>query len=70
MIYVVLPAYNEEDALEPLAEKIAVTMRELDAEYEIVVGDDGSRDRTAEILQQLVHRYPMHVITHPRNRGL
>ncbi len=70
MIYIVLPAYNEEDALEPLCEKIAQTMGELDADYEIVVGDDGSRDRTPEILQDLVHRYPMHVITHVRNRGL
>ncbi len=70
MIYVVLPAYNEEDALEPLCEKIAQTMQELDADYQIVVGDDGSRDRTPEILRELVHRYPMHVITHVRNRGL
>ncbi len=70
MIYVVLPAYNEEDALEPLSEKIALTMREMDAEYEIVVGDDGSRDRTSEILRELGQRYPMHVITHVRNRGL
>lgn len=70
MIYVVLPAYNEEDALEPLTEKIDQTMREMGAEYQIVVGDDGSRDRTPEILRELVHRYPMHVITHKRNRGL
>lgn len=70
MIYVVLPAYNEEDALEPLCEKIAQTMQALDADYQIVVGDDGSRDRTPEILRELVHRYPMHVITHVRNRGL
>jgi len=70
MIYVVLPAYNEEDALEPLAEKIDQAMRALGAEYQIVVGDDGSQDRTPEILRALVQRYPMHVITHRRNRGL
>lgn len=70
MIYVVLPAYNEEDALEPLAAKIDAVMRELDADYEIVVVNDGSGDRTAEILQDLASRYPMHVITHRINRGL
>ena len=70
MIYIVLPAYNEEDALEPLSEKIDQAMRLLGAEYQIVVGDDGSRDRTPEILRELVQRYPMHVITHKRNRGL
>jgi len=70
MIYVVLPAYNEEDALEPLCEKIDQTMRAMGADYLIVVGDDGSRDRTPDILRELVLRYPMHVITHRRNRGL
>jgi dolichol-phosphate mannosyltransferase len=70
MIYVLLPAYNEEDALEPLAAKIDDVMRGLDADYEIVVVNDGSRDRTAEILEQLSARYPIHVITHRINRGL
>lgn len=70
MIYVLLPAYNEEDALEPLAEKIDAVMRELDADYEIVVVNDGSRDRTAEILADLSRRYPLHAITHRINRGL
>lgn len=70
MIYVLLPAYNEEDALEPLAEKIDGCMRELDADYEIVVVNDGSRDRTSEILEELSSRYPIHVLTHKINRGL
>lgn len=70
MIYVLLPAYNEEDALRPLAEKIESVMRELDADYEIVVVNDGSRDDTAEILAELSGRYPIHVITHKLNRGL
>ncbi len=70
MIYVLLPAYNEEDALEPLAAKINRVMRELDADYEMVVVNDGSRDRTAAILQELSGQYPMHVITHRINRGL
>ncbi|MGQ0538902.1 MAG: glycosyltransferase [Gemmatimonadaceae bacterium] len=70
MIFVLLPAYNEEDALEPLAAKIAGAMRELDADYEIVVVNDGSRDRTGEILRDLSERYPIQVITHKINRGL
>jgi dolichol-phosphate mannosyltransferase len=70
MIYVVLPAYNEEDALEPLCEKIDREMRAFGADYEIVVVDDGSVDRTSEILRSLATRYPMQVITHRRNRGL
>src|SRR5512145_319120 len=45
-------------------------MRELDADYEIVVVNDGSRDRTAEILEKLGVRFPIHAITHKLNRGL
>lgn len=70
MIHVLLPAYNEEDALRPLAEKIEHVMRRLDAAYQIVVIDDGSSDRTAEVLEELKLSHPIHIITHRYNRGL
>ncbi len=70
MIYILLPAYNEEDALRPLAAKIDGTMRELGSQYQIVVVNDGSRDRTGEIALELSTSYPIHVITHRYNRGL
>src|SRR5688572_20033370 len=70
MIYILLPAYNEEDALRPLAEKIHATMREHNYAYRIVVVNDGSKDRTAEILKELQETYPIDVITHVFNRGL
>lgn len=70
MIYVLLPAYNEEDALRPLAAKIDGVMREMAMAYRIVVVNDGSRDRTAEICRELEREYPLHVITHRYNRGL
>jgi dolichol-phosphate mannosyltransferase len=70
MIYILLPAYNEEDALRPLVEKIDRAMRELGVLYRVVVVDDGSRDATAEIGQELSADYPVNVITHRYNRGL
>lgn len=70
MIYIVLPAYHEEVGLEPLVRKIAQTMTELDAEYQIVVVNDGSLDRTGEILTRLMTEFPIHAISHRRNRGL
>ncbi|MFN2399256.1 MAG: glycosyltransferase [Gemmatimonadaceae bacterium] len=70
MIYVLLPAYNEQHALPPLIEKIDVVMREMCAAYQVVVVNDGSRDRTSEILRDLCKRYPVHAITHKYNRGL
>jgi dolichol-phosphate mannosyltransferase len=70
MIYLLLPAYNEEQALTPLLEKIDRVMREMGSWYRIVVVDDGSTDNTAETARALSERYPLHIITHKYNRGL
>lgn len=69
MIWVLLPAYNEEDALRPLVEKIVDAVSPLGA-YRVVVVNDGSHDRTSEILAELAREYPVHAITHRYNRGL
>ena len=68
MIYFLLPAYNEEDAITPLTEKIAAAMAEIGAAYQIVVVNDGSRDRTLERCRELSGRYSMHIISHKINR--
>lgn len=70
MIYVLLPAYNEEDAIRPLTEKIDAAMSAAGVSYRIVAVNDGSRDKTGAILEELRARYPVHVITHKINRGL
>jgi len=70
MIYVLLPAYNEEDALPPLVQRIDTVMRGMPSPYRVVVVNDGSRDRTAQILAELSARYPLEALTHKHNRGL
>jgi dolichol-phosphate mannosyltransferase len=70
MIYLLLPAYNEESALPLLADKIDRVMKRMSMPYRIVVVNDGSKDRTFEIGEQLRQQYPMDVITHRYNRGL
>jgi dolichol-phosphate mannosyltransferase len=70
MIFVLLPAYNEEDALRPLLQKVDAVMRGLAAQYRVVVVDDGSSDATASILTELQAEYPVEVLTHKMNRGL
>jgi dolichol-phosphate mannosyltransferase len=68
MIWLFLPAYNEEDSLPALLPKIAQTLT--GHEYRMVVVDDGSCDRTAEILAEFSSKLPLDVVTHPINRGL
>ncbi len=60
--YVVVPAYNEEKTLEGVIDGLTHYFRR----EEIVVVNDGSRDRTAEIARSK----GVHVLTHLINRGL
>ena len=66
LISIVIPMYNEEAAI---ADDLTLIRRTMDAQgspYEIIVVDDGSTDRTAEI----VRGFPsVSLIQHPYNRG-
>lgn len=70
MIIVLLPAYNEEASLPALAPQLRASLDAMGEPYRIVVCNDGSRDRTAQVLADLVRDYPIDVITHRINRGL
>ena len=70
MIWIVLPAYNEEQALPKLLPKLDEALRARDVQYRMVVVDDGSSDQTSSILDDLKARLPLDVVTHPINRGL
>lgn len=65
------PAYNDAGTIASLvisAVKVAAT---LTPDYEVIVVNDGSKDDTAQILDELAALYPDHVriVHHPKNRG-
>jgi len=67
---VVIPAYNEEDGIADIVERVLSVKTPLAEagvqEMELIVVDDGSSDRTAEI----VASYPqVRLIRHARNKG-
>jgi len=63
---VVIPAYNEENAIVQTIEDVKKVLSELDCEHtEIVVVDDGSTDRTADIATECGVR----VLRKPHNIG-
>src|SRR5260370_35747275 len=67
-----LPAYNEEAIIERTVRHVAGVLRGLVNDFEVIVTNDGSRDRTGEILADLQQREPdlhMRVVTHERNQG-
>lgn len=66
----VMPAYNEEEIL-PLALEEAVAALDVQvSKWEVVIVDDGSTDRTPEILAEWMIREPrIRVVTNNPNRG-
>lgn len=69
-ISAVLPAYNEEQVIAASVAAMVKTLESYGADYEVIVVNDGSRDRTAEILTQLSIENPrVRMVSHERNQG-
>jgi glycosyltransferase involved in cell wall biosynthesis len=67
---VVLPAYNEEANIDRVIRQVIAYLDPLGIDYEILPVNDGSRDRTGEILAALAQELPrVRPQTHPQNRG-
>lgn len=65
---VIIPAFNEETALPGTVARL----RDLPEEYEILIVNDGSRDRTRPVAEglQTGSERPLHVVTLPVNCGI
>ncbi len=69
-VRVVLPAFNEQDALEKLVERIVQSLGETAWKFDILIVDDGSSDRTVSVARKLQEFYPVRLVCHEVNRGL
>ncbi len=69
-VSVVIPVYNEEDNVVDLHRELTAALATLGRSYEILLVDDGSRDRTLERLQQIEAADPrVRVLRLRRNFG-
>ncbi len=66
-VSIVIPVYNEEETIEEVIRGVIGTMRGTDLKYEIVVVDDGSDDRTAQIVRAIEG---VKLLQHPHNKGV
>lgn len=57
-VSIVIPIYNEEAILHSAVVDLIDRLGELDWPYEILLAENGSRDRTVEIAEQLAERFP------------
>lgn len=70
-ISVFFPAYNDGGTIASMVVTALLTCREVTDDYEVIVINDGSRDHTPQVLDELARVYPDHVriIHHVKNRG-
>ncbi len=70
-ISVVVPVYNEEANVPELVTRLFAVLDTLDRPSEVICIDDGSRDRSLDLLRGLVDRYPerLRVVELSRNFG-
>ncbi|HOG27733.1 MAG TPA: glycosyltransferase family 2 protein [Vicinamibacterales bacterium] len=67
---VFFPAYNDAGTIASMVVTAVLAASRLTPDVEILVINDGSRDRTPAILDELARVYPqVRVIHHPTNRG-
>lgn len=67
---VVMPAYNEEANIEGMLADVLSVMGPRFPDLEVVVVNDGSKDRTGEVVRAFAAQHPqVRLVEHPRNLG-
>lgn len=70
MLFIILPAYNEEEGLERLLDRIKRITASLEFDYQLVIINDGSQDHTVDVIQSYANGMSIHLVNFQHNRGL
>jgi glycosyltransferase involved in cell wall biosynthesis len=70
VLSVVVPAYNEEALLDGCIRRLHAALAALGVHAEIIIVNDGSRDRTPQIADTLARELPGIVTVHQANQGI
>ncbi|NLZ27126.1 MAG: glycosyltransferase family 2 protein [Chloroflexi bacterium] len=69
-ISAVFPAYNDAGTIPSMVLTSLIALRQVTDDYEVIVTNDGSKDATGAVLEELASRFPeLKVITHETNKG-
>ena len=66
-ISIIIPTYNEAENIPILVDEIAKNLKE---DYELIVVDDDSPDKTWQIAEKLKEKYPLNVLRRINKKGL
>jgi glycosyltransferase involved in cell wall biosynthesis len=66
---VVMPVFNEENIIEKVLEKWVNALNYLSIDFQIHVYNDGSKDNTLEITEQLANKYSSIIVHDKKNSG-
>ncbi len=68
---VFFPAYNEEKNIKKTVLEAIKILKEITPRWEVIVIDDGSKDKTGEVVERIIKKYPgtVKLITHTSNLG-
>lgn len=70
-VSMLVPARDEADNLPEFIRQCAAALPALGVPFEVIVVNDGSRDRSAEVLAKLREQHPfLRVVTHRQQRGI
>lgn len=69
LLSIIIPALNEEQRLPPSLEKIDAFLKTQSFQAEVLVVDNGSQDRTAEVVQEFALTHPYVHLMQLKERG-
>jgi glycosyltransferase involved in cell wall biosynthesis len=68
-VSIIIPVFNEQEAVVPTILELARCLCHYDGECEMIVINDGSTDETREALAEVSRMVGLRIIEHPRNLG-
>jgi len=69
-VYFVLPAYNEEESLPNLLDRISELKSSHNLKVNVIVVNDGSSDKTEEVTKKSANNLDLTIVNHEKNMGL
>ncbi|HJP17154.1 MAG: hypothetical protein CMD96_06905 [Gammaproteobacteria bacterium] len=70
MIYILLPAFNEEDGIERLLERFSRIQKSFGLQITMLIVNDGSNDKTGIVIKSFKEYLNLEIIDFEKNRGI